>query len=146
MPTTSLPHILHNEETRDHTFDYIFHPWLKRLLLNLSDYLIWTFSQSFAICNVHLCIIININLSLSLYHCREYKQTFQIINSWWLKYYFSLFPQNTGNIVNEKVKKTILLFSCPNHHNRPFITPDFLWGNWENVMITSQVWSQLSLM
>ena len=25
MPTTSLLHILHNEETRDNTFDYIFY-------------------------------------------------------------------------------------------------------------------------
>ena len=41
MPTTSLSHILHNEETRDNTFDYIFHSQLKTMLLNFSDYLIW---------------------------------------------------------------------------------------------------------
>ena len=29
MPTTSLLHILHNEETRDNTFDYIFDDKLK---------------------------------------------------------------------------------------------------------------------
>ena len=40
MPTTSLSHILHNEETRDNTSDYIFHSQLKKLLLNFSDYLI----------------------------------------------------------------------------------------------------------
>ena len=40
MPTTSLSHILHTEETRDNTFDYIVHSQLKKLLLNFSDYLI----------------------------------------------------------------------------------------------------------
>ena len=30
MPTTSLSHILRNEETRDNTFDYIFHSQLER--------------------------------------------------------------------------------------------------------------------
>ena len=37
---TSLLHILHNEETRDNTFDYIFHSQLNKLLLNFSDCLI----------------------------------------------------------------------------------------------------------
>ena len=31
MPTTSLSHILHNEETRDNTFDYILHSQLKTI-------------------------------------------------------------------------------------------------------------------
>ena len=31
MPTTSLSHILHNEQTRDNTFDYIFHSQLKKI-------------------------------------------------------------------------------------------------------------------
>ena len=31
MPTTSLSHILHNEETRGNTFDYSFHSQLKKL-------------------------------------------------------------------------------------------------------------------
>ena len=38
MPTTSLSHIVYNEEARDNTFDYIFHPQLKKMLLNSSDY------------------------------------------------------------------------------------------------------------
>ena len=84
MPTTSLSHTLHHEETTDNTFDYIFHSQLKKLLLNFSDYLIWNCSQSVVICHVHLCIIIN--HSLSLYHCREHKATFQIVSNWWLKY------------------------------------------------------------
>ena len=83
MPTTSLSHILHNEETRDNTFD-IFHSQLKTLLLNVSDYLIWNFSQSVVTCHVRFCIVIN--HSLSLHHCREHKPPFQIINDWWLKY------------------------------------------------------------
>ena len=83
MLATWLSHILHNEETRDNTFD-IFHSQLKILLLNFSDYLIWKCSQSVVICHVRLCIVIN--HSLSLYHCREHKPSFQIINNWWLKY------------------------------------------------------------
>ena len=39
LPAASLSHILHNEETRENTSDYIFHSQLK-LLLNLTDYLI----------------------------------------------------------------------------------------------------------
>ena len=31
MPTTSLSHILHNEETRDNTFDYSFYSQLKKI-------------------------------------------------------------------------------------------------------------------
>ena len=81
MPTTSLSHTLHNEETRDNTFD-IFHSQLKTLLLNV--YLIWNFSKSVVTCHVHLCIVIN--HSLSLRQCREHKPPFQIINNWWLKY------------------------------------------------------------
>ena len=40
MPTTSLLHSLHNEETRDNTFDYIFHSQPKKTahkLLRLFD-------------------------------------------------------------------------------------------------------------
>ena len=81
MPTRSLSHILHNEETRDKTSDYIFHSQLKKMLLNFSDYLIWNCSQSGEICHLHLCIIIK--HSLSLYHCREHKPTFQIIYNCW---------------------------------------------------------------
>ena len=60
----------------------------KKLLPNFSDYLNWNFPQSVVIWHVHLCI--TINHSLSLYHCREHKPTVQIINNWWLKYYFFL--------------------------------------------------------
>ena len=35
MPTTSLSRILHNEEARDDTFDYIFHSQLKKIALKL---------------------------------------------------------------------------------------------------------------
>ena len=125
MPTTSLSHILHNEETRDNTFDYISHSQLKKLPLNFSDYLIWNFSQSVVICHVHLCIVIN--HSISLHHCREHKPTFQIINNWWLKFKKILSLQNTARTVNKKVKnKTILLFSCPLITTDLFITTDFL--------------------
>ena len=86
MPTASLLHILHNKEATDNTFDYIFHSQPKTLLLNVSDYLIWNCSQLVVTCHVHLCIVIN--HSLSLYHCREHKPTFQIINNWGLKYCF----------------------------------------------------------
>ena len=104
MPTTSLPHILHNEETRDHTFDYIFHSQLKKLLLNFSGYFI--VSQSVVICHVHLCIVIN--HSLSLYHCWEHKPTFQIINNWWLKYKIFLISLKYSYNCTQKSKKTIL--------------------------------------
>ena len=40
MLTTSLSHILHNEETRDNISDYIFHSQLKTLLPDFSGYLI----------------------------------------------------------------------------------------------------------
>ena len=40
MPTISLSHILHNEETRENTFNYSFHSQLKKLLLNFSGYFI----------------------------------------------------------------------------------------------------------
>ena len=80
IPTTSLSHILHNEETRDNIFDYIFHSQLKKLLLNFSDYFIWIISQSVVICDVRLCIVIN--HSLSLYRCREHKPSFQIISNY----------------------------------------------------------------
>ena len=40
LPTTPLSHILHNEETRDNTFDYIFYSQLKKLLLKFSHCLI----------------------------------------------------------------------------------------------------------
>ena len=53
-----LPCILHNEETRDNTVDYIFHSQLNKLLLNFSDYLIWNLSQLVVICHVHLCILL----------------------------------------------------------------------------------------
>jgi len=81
MPTTSLLHNLHNEETRDNTFDYIFHSNWKKLLPTFSDYLIWNY-------HVHLCIVIN--HAFSLYHWRKHKPTFHIINNWWLKYYIFL--------------------------------------------------------
>ena len=72
-------YIMRKQET---TFDYIStHNWQK-LLLNLSDYLIWKFSQSVVTCHVCLCIVVN--HSLSLYYCREHKPTFQIIYNWWL--------------------------------------------------------------
>ena len=66
-----------------------FHSQMKTLLLfppppPPPDYLmklIWNFPPSVT-CHVHLCIIIN--LSLSLYHCRKHKPTFQSINNWWL--------------------------------------------------------------
>ena len=58
MPTALLSHILHNEETRNNTFDYIFHSQLKKLLLNFSDYFIWNCSQPGEICHLHLCVII----------------------------------------------------------------------------------------
>jgi len=31
MPSISLSHIFHNQETRDNTFDYIFHSQLKKI-------------------------------------------------------------------------------------------------------------------
>ena len=85
---------------QENKFDYIFHSQLTYLLLNLTDYLIWNMSQSVVTCHVHLCIVIN----HSLYHCREHKPTFQIINNWWIKYH-------TNKTVNEKQHSP--LFSCP---------------------------------
>ena len=74
----------YNEETRNNTLTtYSIHNW-KEILLNISDYLTWNISQLVVICHVCLCIIIN--HSLSLFHCRKHKPTFQIINNWWLKY------------------------------------------------------------
>ena len=63
------------------------------------------------ICHVHLCV--TINHSLSLYHCREDKPTFQSIMIDDESNIFSLFPQNTARIVNKKVNNNkTLLFSC----------------------------------
>ena len=124
MPTTSLSHILHNVETRDHTFDYIFHSQLKKVLLNFSDYLIGNFSQSVVTCHVRLCIVIN--HSLSLYYCREQKPTFQIIYNWWLKYKFFLISSKYSYSCKQKGQKTTLLFSCGIITTDLFITTDFL--------------------
>ena len=73
MPATSLSGTLHNEKTRDNTFDYIFHSQLKKLLQNLLDYLIGISpqTQSVVICHVRLCIAINHSLSLYHNHYRE---------------------------------------------------------------------------
>ena len=132
MPTTSLSHILFNEETRDNTFDYIFHSQLEKMLLSIWNYLIWNCSQLVVISHIHLCTIINhslsiVNHSLSLYYCREHKPTFQIINNWWLKSFppHPLFHQSTARTVKkerkkEKKVKKLLLFSCP------IITTDLL--------------------
>ena len=44
MPTTSLSHILHNEETRDNTFDYIFSLTTEKIALKLFRLFDLTFS------------------------------------------------------------------------------------------------------
>ena len=80
MLTTSLSHILHNEEKRDNTFDYIFHSQLKKIapkLLRLFDL------NSFPVgCDLSRPLMHRYSPSLSLYHCREHKPKFQIINNW----------------------------------------------------------------
>ena len=135
MPAPSLWHILHNEETRDNTFDYIFHSQLKKLLLNFSDYSIWNCFQLVVMHHVRLCIVVN--HSLSLYHCREHKPTFQIINNWWLKNYcFSYFLKIQLELQTERSKNNTQLFSCPIITTNLFITTDFLQDSWKNVRFT----------
>ena len=73
MPSTSLSHILHNEETRDNTFDCIFHSKLFRLF----DLKFVPLDYDLSCPRMH-----RYYHSLSLCHCREQKPTFQIINNW----------------------------------------------------------------
>jgi len=99
----------------------------QKLLLNFSDYLIWKLSQSVVICHVRLCIVIN--HSLSRYHCREHKPTFQIINNWWLKYKFFLISSKYSWNCKQRgeIKNIFFIYFLfmTDHHNRPFITTDF---------------------
>ena len=79
MPTTSLLHILHNEETRDDT-TFFAHSWKKIAPKRFRLFDLKFVSQSVVIYHVHLRIVIS--HSFSLYHCRKHKPTFQIINNW----------------------------------------------------------------
>ena len=120
MPTTSLSHILHNQETRDNTVYYIFHSQLKKMLLNFSDYLISNCSLLVVTCHAHLFIIINHSLSIIAENTSKHSKLSIIQKTliipqeainWWLKYWFFLISSKTAGIIKKKVRNNLLFYA-----------------------------------
>ena len=86
MPIASLLHILHNEETRDKTFDYIFHSQLKKIapkLFRLFDLKFYPIGCDLPCPHTHHYWPLPFSLSLQK---KKKKPIVQIMNNWWLKY------------------------------------------------------------
>ena len=109
MPTTSLPHILHSQETRDNKFDYIFCSQLKQIAPK--PFRLFDLKFSPVGCDVMSAYASLLTIPFLFIIAENTNQhfTLSIIST-----NFSLFPQDAARIVSKKVNNNkTLLFSCP---------------------------------
>ena len=121
MPTTSLSHILHNVETRDHLTTFSTQNW-KKVLLDFSDYLSDFFpSRLWLVMSAYVLLLTTPFLFIIAENSNQHFKL-SIIGD----YTFFLISSKYSYNFKQKGKKLTVLFSCPIITTNLFITTDFL--------------------